>query len=74
MQGLHLKHASSFCCSVFPGCTALPRLRDSPRRLILVLFKHRDISGLINVERLCFVHYWYLGIEGAEDREKNIMD
>lgn len=60
-----------FTVGSFLGNTALPQLRDSPRGSISVLSEHKDISDIINVERLCFIHWQFLGIEGAGGREKN---
>lgn len=37
------------------------------------MFKHRDISGITNVERLCFTHWQFLEIEGAAGSKSNIQ-
>lgn len=39
------------------------------QRIYFSFIKHRDISGIINVEGFCFIHWQFLGIEGAGARE-----
>lgn len=60
----------------FPGMPFLAYavsspLRDSPGGSISVSFKHKGIADIINVERLCFIHWQFLGIQDAGGREKN---
>lgn len=71
--GYAFKTWSLLSHSIFSGYTASSQVGDSPRNPILVLFKRRDITGIINVEGLCSVHWQCLGIEGTEGREKNYI-
>lgn len=59
---------------LFWANTALPQLRDSPRGSTSVSLKHKDISAIMNVERLCFPHWRFLRIKGAGGREHYIQE
>lgn len=71
-QREHSKHAGSFHWVPFLAYAVSSPLRDSPGGSISVSFKHKDISDIINVETLCFIHWQFLGIQDAGGREEKL--